>query len=1255
MQPIRVYDKNLNMLTETDNYLSLQFMPRFYEVGDFELHINQYIESAEYFVKGNLIVLDKRGDKAMLIRHREVALDQNGKASENWRITGVTLEGVLDQRATIPPENTSHDRKSGNAETVMKHYVENHFINPVDSDRKIEFIEIAADQERGAHVEWESRFKNVSDELTAISKQANLGWIMYADMERRKWIFDVVEPRNVTQRNEAGLQPVFFSPDFSTIKTQQFVDSDLNYKNVGYVGGQGEGVERKIVKIGEAKGIDLHEIFIDARDVSETDEETEEELPPEEYEQLLIERGQRRMREFETTFYLEAQILTPSINRNNDFAMSTPFEYETDFRLGDVVQVFNKKWNITMNAPITEFKEIHEPGGFILEAVFGEAQPTLINKIKREFDDLKGIEQQELPARLAVERMREAMEYGDERLSEEERARIEQALEILDESKEYAGEEAYQAEQEAKRHADDQDIVYDEEAKRDASQKSEQAESNAKKHAEDQDEFVREDAGQDATDKANRAEDNAKGHADDRADEAERNAKDYTDENAVDWEAYNAKMQEIGDDLADKVGVEYVDGQLQLKADSDVVQAIDATVNDLSDTADNLQQAVADNADELDAHDGRITNVVTDLDTVEGNLNVAITDLSNLDDTVSQAQTDISANATAISLKANQDDLDTVSGDVSSLSAELSVVAGEVEAKAERSVVETLEGDVTTVSDDLSALSVNVEEIEGNVSSLTQTVSDHGTEISDLETARLQHADLIEDRVTKTEYSTDMDNVITDLTDHETRITQTESDITSKVEQTDFNSVTGDLSNRVSTVEQTADGLVIDVSDVSAELDNLEIGGRNLIEDSSKYELTPRDTSYNYASMHLTKTLESDTVYTVSADVEVTDGDVTEITVLQRRGSNDSNGSVGDLEIRDGKIMRTFTTSNDETNRLLFYAGKSGNTNGNGVLFTNVQLEKGNKSTDWTPAPEDTQAEITDVYEYASSEFEQVAGRIDLKADSTYVDTINDIVEDHSAQFTVMSEEISGKVDDGDVRSIFTQEAGSFTFDADQINFLGHTFGKDATFSGKVSSGEITTDSVVIGVEDASYYDDQESLGQGLTLKNPVFNNATGSYEFGNLFRIAVSENEANFFAPQNLFNFFSGANPWEHAALRASAFFTEEGRADVIVDEGSNADGEYIRYSSGLQICWANHIELMTDESSGSLSRTSNPVTWSFPASFQSGFPISVSVSVASVGRWGDIANEPNSTGVNLIAFSSYNPSTSTWTTTATAIGRWK
>src|SRR5699024_11235695 len=88
---------------------------------------------------------------------------------------------------------------------------------------------------------------------------------VYADIARKKLIFDVVESKDLTQDNKHGNSPVFFSPDFSTVESQNFVNSDHELKNVGYVGGQGEGADRKIIVLGKTSGWNRIEEFIDAR------------------------------------------------------------------------------------------------------------------------------------------------------------------------------------------------------------------------------------------------------------------------------------------------------------------------------------------------------------------------------------------------------------------------------------------------------------------------------------------------------------------------------------------------------------------------------------------------------------------------------------------------------------------------------------------------------------------------------------------------------------------------------------------------------------------------------------------------------------------------------------------------------------------------------------------------------------------------------------------------------------------------------
>jgi hypothetical protein len=377
MKPIRILTPVLDLLAEIDDYESLLFTRRWHEVGEFELRINRHKRHTELLQRGNLIMLGASRNKVGIIKHREIALDENGKASENWIVKGIALKGVVAQRLVVPPANDSHDRASGAAETVMKHYVNNHVVNPVDTKRKIDMVVIASDQQRGSSISWESRFKNLAEELVEISKASGLGWDVILDLQQKKWIFDVFEGRNLTV-NQTENPPVIFSPQFESLKQLSFVESDYNYKNYGYIAGQGEGEDRRVVEVGEAEGLSRIETFIDARDISEEDE-NQQALTEEQVIAKLRERGQQKLSEFTQDFFLEGQILTNS-----------PFKYEIDYDLGDIVTIQNREWGVTRDARITEIKEIYEPGGFQIEATFGESRPTLVKKLKQELAQISG-------------------------------------------------------------------------------------------------------------------------------------------------------------------------------------------------------------------------------------------------------------------------------------------------------------------------------------------------------------------------------------------------------------------------------------------------------------------------------------------------------------------------------------------------------------------------------------------------------------------------------------------------------------------------------------------------------------------------------------------------------------------------------------------------------------------------------------------------------------------------------------------------
>src|SRR5699024_5062758 len=144
---LRVYNRFLDLLTETSSFQSLQYPIDFHGVGQFELHINENLHVAEHIQKDN--VIDLSSHKAGNIQTIENTLSEDVKASETIKVSGYTTDRIMTKRETIPPKDKTHDTINDDAETVMKHYAEKHFLNPDDPDRKMPNFMIAPNRGRG--------------------------------------------------------------------------------------------------------------------------------------------------------------------------------------------------------------------------------------------------------------------------------------------------------------------------------------------------------------------------------------------------------------------------------------------------------------------------------------------------------------------------------------------------------------------------------------------------------------------------------------------------------------------------------------------------------------------------------------------------------------------------------------------------------------------------------------------------------------------------------------------------------------------------------------------------------------------------------------------------------------------------------------------------------------------------------------------------------------------------------------------------
>ena len=172
---------------------------------------------------------------------------------------------------------------------------------------------------------------------------------------------------------------------------------------------------------------------------------------------------------------------------------------------------------------------------------------------------------------------------------------------------------------------------------------------------------------------------------------------------------------------------------------------------------------------------------------------------------------------------------------------------------------------------------------------------------------------------------------------------------------------------RVTKVETSLTGLTTRVSSTETNLANLEIGGRNLVLDSKPQK---QGSSYAVVSRHLSVDLQAGVTYTISFCGRVVDGDGSLVVFLYRNDWKDSiQKSTKSKE--NTVISWQFTPKISGAFQIEAYSFLSQGVAGGNVYLDWFKVEKGNKSTDWTPAPEDNKINEQNLVSNLPSNWEQ--------------------------------------------------------------------------------------------------------------------------------------------------------------------------------------------------------------------------------------------------------------------------------------------
>lgn len=263
------------------------------------------------------------------------------------------------------------------------------------------------------------------------------------------------------------------------------------------------------------------------------------------------------------------------------------------------------------------------------------------------------------------------------------------------------------------------------------------------------------------------------------------------------------------------------------------------------------------------------------------------------------------------------------------------------------------------------------------------------------------------------------------------------------------------------TVITYTDGKTSTSYSVSSTLDGVEVGGRNLLHGTNRgvngWSVSPGDgtstksskiftdlnnvngvridvskpsTNFHYCSFE-DPTIVNELVankgrnYTISFDFKTDASNVLLIQIIEGVGLNplinfdqytttankwehvESTGAVIQTAVAGGQVIYLNTYKLQKAGAKYFE-------------IANLKLERGNKATDWTPAPEDIQQNIDNAQNSANDA-------------NNKVDNITETVTKTSAELKVLSDSISSLVTDAKGQSLMTQTGSGWTFNIGSI------------------------------------------------------------------------------------------------------------------------------------------------------------------------------------------------------------------------------
>lgn len=382
------------------------------------------------------------------------------------------------------------------------------------------------------------------------------------------------------------------------------------------------------------------------------------------------------------------------------------------------------------------------------------------------------------------------------------------------------------------------------------------------------------------------------------------------------------------------------------------------------------QQAIA-NADQ--ALKEYQTQVQTQFSNVDGKISQTVRkiDYDQLSKLVTANETRSIQNQNAIELKANKTSVDAANTKITDLESSLSVANDAIKARAKQTDVDRLTDRVSSAEASLTvnANNISLKADKASVDSLDQQVKSISSAMLTVD------SDQIKSLVNSTNDNSGQIAVLS------TQTQQNKDTIKTLATKTDLNALTNTVNQAKTEWSQSANGINASISQVSAKVDNITIGGRNYLQGSldftwiggvqennvAKLSIEPSDDGVG-KMVHVTGDRDNGGIYTKWAEAfpngTIKTGEIYTLS-FDAKGSGNfaSAGNESDWGHLEGvnlsnnwtRYTVTGTVRRDAAAYVIYFHQNFD------AYIRRVKIEKGNKATDYTQAPEDIESKFNSV------------------------------------------------------------------------------------------------------------------------------------------------------------------------------------------------------------------------------------------------------------------------------------------------------